>query len=582
MPVLSTTPPLPGATLVNQVNTKFDTLDAELDTLAPTADPTFTGIPHVPLTPTAADQAVPKTYVDSQIDVLEADVDGKAPINNPSFTGTVTLPGDPTIPLAAATKQYVDALTSAGLTVMTEVVAGTTANITLSGAQTIDGVSVTAGQRVLVKTQTAPAENGIYVVAAGAWSRATDMDSWAEVPGAYTFVRTGTTLASTGWVAQAATSGTLGSTAISWVQFSAAPVLPVTEMVYETRTALVAASVPAAANWVRTLGYTSVGDLGGATYERVGSEPSHAGKVQSADGAWWELRDRIISPEMLGAVGNGSTNDTTAISNWHAVCAALRKPGNATPDATYLLTSAVSIASSDIDIDWKGAIVEGSSASNDVTFLRYVSTALLGSVTLTGNSAKRSTTVTVNSAALLAVGRYLLFDFGFVAGTQSHIGKIIELSGTTVTLEKPLPFAVATTDSYNIFVAEALTGVTVKNLTIDGTAATGTGINGVTFSLLDSTCLVENVRVRNFTTTGSGGFNAQYCYGSVFNRISSTNSGTSGAAAIWVYHCTGMRWNEMRSEFDHGFGIEILAGSYLYFNDPGVIGSDGRGFKYGV
>jgi hypothetical protein len=59
--------------------------------------------------------------------------------------------------------------------------AATTANITLSGAQTIDGVSVIAGDRVLVKDQSTGADNGIYVCASGAWSRSTDADASAEV-----------------------------------------------------------------------------------------------------------------------------------------------------------------------------------------------------------------------------------------------------------------------------------------------------------------------------------------------------------------------------------------------------------------
>lgn len=53
----------------------------------------------------------------------------------------------------------------------------TTANITLSGPQTIDGYSAVAGNRVLVKDQSTASQNGIYVVAAGAWTRATDFDS---------------------------------------------------------------------------------------------------------------------------------------------------------------------------------------------------------------------------------------------------------------------------------------------------------------------------------------------------------------------------------------------------------------------
>lgn len=59
----------------------------------------------------------------------------------------------------------------------------TTANITLSGTQTIDAVGVVAGDRVLVQNQSTASQNGIYVVAAGAWSRATDADSNLELYG---------------------------------------------------------------------------------------------------------------------------------------------------------------------------------------------------------------------------------------------------------------------------------------------------------------------------------------------------------------------------------------------------------------
>ena len=71
------------------------------------------------------------------------------------------------------------------------VACATTANITLSGEQTIDG-KTTSTDRVLVMNQTDPAENGIYVSAAGAWSRATDMDAAAEVNGTLISVKAGT------------------------------------------------------------------------------------------------------------------------------------------------------------------------------------------------------------------------------------------------------------------------------------------------------------------------------------------------------------------------------------------------------
>jgi hypothetical protein len=72
----------------------------------------------------------------------------------------------------------------------------------------------------LVKDQTLSQNNGIYLVAAGAWTRAADMDNWLEVPGAFTFIEQGTLYADTGWVCTSNAGGTLGTTPITWIQFA--------------------------------------------------------------------------------------------------------------------------------------------------------------------------------------------------------------------------------------------------------------------------------------------------------------------------------------------------------------------------
>jgi hypothetical protein len=128
-----------------------------------------------------------------------------------------TLSGDPTSALHPATKQYADTI-AAGFKVKANAAVATTEDITLSGEQTIDGV-LTSASRVLVKNQSAPAENGIYVSAAGAWSRATDMDHWDEVPASLCFVEDGSTNADTLWLCSSAPGGTLGTTAIEWQTF---------------------------------------------------------------------------------------------------------------------------------------------------------------------------------------------------------------------------------------------------------------------------------------------------------------------------------------------------------------------------
>ena len=134
-------------------------------------------------------------------------------------TGTVsTTPSGST---DIANKSYVDTVAQ-GLDTKASCLAATTVNITLSAPQTIDGIALVAGDRCLVKNQSTAADNGIYLVAAGSWTRALDMDTWAEVPGAYVFIQTGTTQADTGWVCTSNAGGTIGVTAITWAQFSGA------------------------------------------------------------------------------------------------------------------------------------------------------------------------------------------------------------------------------------------------------------------------------------------------------------------------------------------------------------------------
>jgi phage-related tail fiber protein len=139
-------------------------------------------------------------------------------LNSQKITNLAT----PTADSDAATKAYVDA-TKQGLDVKDSVRAATTANITLSGTQTVDGVALIAGDRILVKDQSTASGNGIYVVAAGAWTRATDADVSAEVTaGMFTFVESGTVNADSGWVLTTDNPITLGTTNLTFTQFSGA------------------------------------------------------------------------------------------------------------------------------------------------------------------------------------------------------------------------------------------------------------------------------------------------------------------------------------------------------------------------
>ena len=137
--------------------------------------------------------------------------------NITTTTGQVTT--SPTANTDIANKYYVDAIAQ-GLNPKQAVKCGTTANITLSGLQTIDTYTTLAGDRVLVKNQGTQSENGIYIASTTAWTRAVDMDIWAEVPGAYTVILNGNVNANTSWVSTSADTGTINVTPITFVQFS--------------------------------------------------------------------------------------------------------------------------------------------------------------------------------------------------------------------------------------------------------------------------------------------------------------------------------------------------------------------------
>jgi hypothetical protein len=147
-----------------------------------------------------------------------------APSASVSFNSQkITSLATPTDATDAATKAYVDALGGQGLDVKESVRVATTANITLSGTQTIDGVAAIAGDRVLVKDQSTASENGIYAVAAGAWARSDDASTSAQVTaGLFTFVEEGTVSGNAGFVLTTDNPITLGTTGLTFNQFSGA------------------------------------------------------------------------------------------------------------------------------------------------------------------------------------------------------------------------------------------------------------------------------------------------------------------------------------------------------------------------
>lgn len=178
--------------------------------------------PYAGLTMFVADEAINYRYLSGVWTAVAGG--GTAASLDYDTDGTLAANSDSKIATQKATKTYVDGKV-AGLSWKQAVRAATTANGTLATAyengDTVDGVTLATGDRVLLKNQSSGAENGIYVVAAsGAPSRATDADSGAELVNASVYVSEGTANADTQWTCNTNAPITVGSTALTWATFT--------------------------------------------------------------------------------------------------------------------------------------------------------------------------------------------------------------------------------------------------------------------------------------------------------------------------------------------------------------------------
>jgi len=305
------------ATASNKGVASFDATDFTISSGAVSVNATTLGSTAVnPGTATSAIAGLTQIDVDNvrifDNSIATTDSNGNLSLE-PQGTGSVVVPsgyknraGFSTNSLV--TKEYVDAIKQS-LDVKDSVKVATTANISLSGTQTIDGASVSAGDRVLVKDQSTGADNGIYVCAAGSWSRATDADSSAKVtPGMFVFVELGTAGGDNGYVLTN-DSVTLGSTALTFTQFSGAGQITAGDALTKTGNTLNVAAdnktlqINSDTVRIKGIGATAVGDilLGQAA---DGGYTAHAKPGSSAT-----AYDYILSMNTSGAARWANTLD---------------------------------------------------------------------------------------------------------------------------------------------------------------------------------------------------------------------------------------------------------------------------------
>ena len=387
--------------------------------------------------------------------------------NAVTFPGTVTLHADPTQALEAATKQYVDAVAQ-GLNVHASCRVATTGNVDLSTAleagDTVDGVTLVAGDRVLVKSQTTTSQNGIYVVqASGAAVRAADFDTPTEiVPGDFTFVSEGSTYDNTGWV-QTAVVTTVGTSPIIFEQFSGAGTyqagngLTLTGNSFSINTGITADLTTAQTLTNKTLTSPSVSGLylsdGGFVVEGVANEYETTVSFTSP------TADRTITfKDDTGTVAFTSDVET-AVDNFGSAVT-----GGTGISASYATTSNIlTITNTDLGSAqniFKNVVVGATTIAADSNDDTLTFTAGSG-IGLT--AASTSDTITIDNTGVLSI-----------AGTTDQI----TASTSTGAITLSLPQSISTTSSPSfasigagyISLTDALIGTATTS--ISGTSAT--------------------------------------------------------------------------------------------------------------
>jgi hypothetical protein len=291
------------------------------------------------------DKTTKKLTLVGALDVGGAiDVTGAA-----TFSSTVLLNADPTLDLQAATKQYVDNATSNGFHVHTPVRVATTGNLTAtysngasgvgatltnSGAQaalSVDGVSLSVADRVLVWQQTTGTQNGVYVVTtvgSGAtnWvlTRSSDADTSSEGDpnslggGDYFFVSSGTTLGYHSYICNNTSTITFGTTAITFAEFSSVPQYTGTAPINVSGNVIALTGTVAATNGGTGTATVTTGDLlyGSATntWSKLAKGAAYKSLVMNAGAT--NVEWNAVALNQSGAVSGalGATNGGTGQS----------------------------------------------------------------------------------------------------------------------------------------------------------------------------------------------------------------------------------------------------------------------------
>jgi hypothetical protein len=414
--------------------------------------------------------------------------------NISTTTGTITT--SPVNSTDIANKYYVDSIAQ-GLGPKAACQVGTTANISLTGLQTIDTYTTVSGDRVLVKNQSTSSQNGIYIASASAWTRSTDMDVWSEVPGAYTVLLNGGQ-ANTGWVSTATQTGIINVTAMPWVQFSAASTyyagtgLTLSSNTFSITNTGVTANTYGSATQTVTFVINAQGQITSATSQNIAIAATQitSGTIDSAR----------ISGSYTGITGVG----TITAGTWNGSTIGVPYGGTGATTLTgYVKGNGSSPFTANSTIP-----------NTDISGLGTMSTQNANSVAITGGSATLSTLITSGLTGYLYGNGSSAVSASTTIPTSALSGSFVStFSAGTTGFTPSTGTTGAITLSGTLNVANGGTGVTASsgvnsvvlrdsNANITANALddgyTNVSASGTTITLVASS-------TRRYTITGSGG-----------------------------------------------------------------------------